>query len=527
MKTLKNDTRYIIKRVLIGVLIAIVLFNARKCGVYAETRDLYVWGNNQAGAYINSSSAPSTGYTLMCETTLNDINFHIYYYNAGARYFNSCYVFLFQNPNDTSQYTLQYILYDMGELNYTAITDNSYIDFSFTYSPSNTSGIISTPPNYYFRNVNSNIVSGGYFNSATTGTNIVYGTKYGFVQFNDSMFDNSQHYLSEVNTGLNNNKSFIYSVYNNYTLYSNSEIPVKINDSTTIFEPPSSFPPTGYQEINLKDYQGVVLVPKNYNDIECSEVGDLCNTTFTYYYQEEIKEAYFPIDNHFNIRFNSDILNSPGEPTEKETYFPLIQEITENSDGNVGRLYNIYYAFLIYNYTNDGSPLDPNNYQAYGSAKIWVDTTKWNYYLVDDFNTWSEQICYYVGSTEICTDISGLPTLREAIEQAEAENYIDPYNGNFLNALFDLLTAPFRIIKEFGSTQCEPLTLPLRFPTADQDIVIQCLSPKYKETFGEFHYNQIGMIIMAILWYKLALYIIDNVTDLLDPQDDKLEAVDL
>lgn len=529
MKTIKNDTRYIIKRVIIGVLIAILLFNARKCGVYADTTDVYFYGSNQFNVSGNpryplymSTQKPSTrDYYEVCSSTLDNYNIHFWYYDNGREYVNNCTIFMFKNPNNTNTYRIFATFYDTRRSGWNTLSDDYY--FKIEYS----SSMVQVPPNV-------RIIDGTTTINLATNDNfassINYPTKTGYVEFDTSMLDGSLNPLYGVSTI---NYSLYNDMFNNWEFFTSANRSVYFND----IDKNPQFPPSGYSELDLTGYQGVVFVPKNYSNMNCSEVGDLCTTTFDYYYQNEIKESYFPLDGNFNLRFNSEILSSIDTPSDlKQSYFPLFQSLTENSGGNIGRLYNMYYAFLIYNYTNDGTPLDPNNYTSYGAAKVWYDSTLYNYYLVEDFNTFTETICYYINVTEngittptqVCIELKGLPTLREAIEQAEQENYIDPYNGNFIQATIDLLKLPFDFISNIGNgNQCEPISFPLRFPTANQDITISCLSPTYKEYLGEYYYILLSIIITGLFSYKLILYCIDSITDILDPEDNKLEAVDL
>lgn len=501
MKTLKNDTRYIIKRVLIGVLIAIVLFNARKCGVYAETIELsnisasnrcspvnliytYDIGGNSRWSCASTSFQVSRTLSYSNTTLYYDTYNIKNYANVGNSTYNLKYFILYDSTND------YYIIQNTNINNYSVNTlifnsTNNYIDLHFGDSGSL---------------VPSTIIS----NHSMTFTSD--NDTYTLSNYNNEIYSYNIRYISLSNLDLSH--TYIYNT--------NIEGLSLIIDNQIIPEY-SSFPPSGYSELSLKDYQGVVFVPKNYNDIQCSVVGDLCNTTFDYYYQEEIKEAYFPLDNRFNIRFNSDFLNSPNEHSElKSTYFPISQVSVNET---------FYYAFMIYNYTNDGSPLDPETYYAYGDAKVWYDSTKWNYYLVDDFNTWSANVCYMLDGNEVCTTISGLPTLKDAIEQAQLEDNILGTHVGDLNLFSSIIRFPLGFVQSLTSESCTAIQLP-PLPFIGGNISLPCMSLIYQQVLGIYQPVISGFINFIIIYY-LILAVIKFYNRTFDPSKAEIEVIDL
>lgn len=550
MKTLRNDTRYIIKKVIIGVLIAIVLFNARKCGVYAQTTDLFVSSVNRSpiNAYMDTTNPSSyTGYyngsfTLYfgssydtgANLTFNNNN---YYLKTGfssstssvqgtTRSFNHTIIF------KSSDYIDTYLILDIHENNSQmtqSVTSGGYINIDNTgqglnfqfYRKYENDYYLNTTATYTTKILSSSssllaTIGSAATNGSTTSkqTNIFYNTGYSYTQPYGSAGVNHDVYCLSGSYNYPFDFTGFLNLYGFEYFYSSLEVDVKLNE--TLLEPVPQFPPSGYSELSLKDYQGAVFVPKNYDDINCELTSSgLCETFFEYYYDKEIKEAYFPLDNHFKITLNSDILNSSGEPTARVSEFPIYQ-----LDENENKIYN---AFLIYNFTNDGTPLDPNNYYAYGSAKVWYDSTKWDYYLVEDFSTWSQHICFYVGSTETCIDVSGLPTLREAIEEADQQALIDSFSPTSSNVILEFLKIPFTFLMGLSPDKCTSFDLPIPHIGTTR---INCLSDTFHEVMGN-SYNIVAIIFNGFLLYSFTLMNIKTFKECSDANDDKLEVVEL
>ena len=514
MKTIKNDTRYIIKRVLIGVLVAILLFNARKCGVYAETIDFYL----QNSSYCNSINRPSTDascrnftFDKQISSTFSDYNVNFFIRVNQSPAPTNLYYFIIKNNNNSDILLFSTILSkDDAFINTLDFNINSSADYRRElYLNNNLWGYTGSGSGFdfiYLSETENNIKS---FSNSVNSNYFTYSYNSSYNLYYSRMTSNAYGYSNVTQ-----------AIYNLLSSGNWSLLDTNLKDITydkNIVPPAPTFPPSGYSELSLKDYQGVVFVPKDYDNITCSVVGDLCNATFNYYYQEEIKEAYFPIDNRFNIRFNSDFLNSPNEPSDlKSTYFPISQ-VSSNE--------TFYYAFMIYNYTNDGSPLDPNTYYAYGDAKVWYDSTLWNYYLVDDFNTWSANVCYIVNGSEVCTTISGLPTLKEAIEQAQLEqNLLGTHVGD-LNLFTSLIRFPLGFVQSLSSDTCTPIQLP-SLPFIGGDISLPCMSLIYQQVLGIYQPVISGFINFVIIYY-LILALIKFYNKTFDPSHTEIEVIDL
>lgn len=88
----------------------------------------------------------------------------------------------------------------------------------------------------------------------------------------------------------------------------------------------------------------------------------------------------------------------------------------------------------------------------------------------------------------------------------------------------DFLKMPFNFLKSLNRNSCEPISIP--FPFTNSSIQLNCLSSIFSSVLGNF-YSVLFYIITGLYAYRITILNIDTITDVFNPEDDKLEVVDL
>lgn len=503
MKTLKNDTRYIIKRVIIGVLIAILLFNARKCGVYAQTIELSnisasnncsplnLIYNYDIGTYSRWSCA-STSFQVSrtlsySNTTLFYDTYNIKNYaNVGNSTYNIKYFILYDSTND------YYIIQNTNTNNYSTNTlvfnsVNNYIDLHF----GNTGSLVP-----------STIIS-DYSMTFTSDNNT-----YTLSNYNNEIFSYNLGKISLLDLDLSH--TYIYDT--------NIEGLSLIIDNQIIQEY-SSFPPTGYQEINLSDYQGVIFVPKNYSTMNYN---DLYNLDFNYYYKGRVRDGYFLLNNSNQHYYNTNILISDDDFTERNSFYTLARVLT--TEGITTTTTIEYSAFVVYNSSSTGT-WEGDILPIYGETILYYDSTLYDYYLVEDFNTFNQNICFYdFENIQFCINVKSLPTLLDILDTANDSTTKEQIPQQRINYILEFLKMPFRMLRDVSTGTCQSFSLPI--PIIGGTIQLNCLSGLYENVLGN-GYTFLRLIINGLLLYRITLHNIKVFKDVLDPSNTGIEVVNL
>lgn len=103
-------------------------------------------------------------------------------------------------------------------------------------------------------------------------------------------------------------------------------------------------------------------------------------------------------------------------------------------------------------------------------------------------------------------------------EQWFQQTHIDTHG------LSSIITAPLRLIQGMLGTTCVPLTFPL--PFVNQNVVLPCMTPIYTEYFGNW-FTLYRFITDGVIAYWVAVNVFRKMQDFLDPTDDKVEVFDL
>lgn len=511
------------KKVIFGFLIAFILFNVRKCGVYAlESVNYYFWGGNSSDN-INSSNTLNFCTTTSSKSCYKEV--------GSLVYDNSTIYFYYQNKFASSKNinTLSFIIEYNSEFYLFATYYNKNPDFDYTQGsyldiPKGSNNLSAYPPNLNLYDNNDTLL-GNFATSSTLNIGAIgsasYGFQYGIYKVDFSSIDNSVNVLIPIK-----DSSIITEVLNNGSLVSkNFDYKLKFNGKE--FELNSSPIPSNFVELDLTNYQGVYFYPKNYNDILIETIDNKNYYDFNFYYQGCVNYGYFPLNNPQNVTLLDNSLTcSLNDISYVDSYFPTYVYEDMSFD-------YLYYSYLIYNTNTNSSQLGSGvgaiSPSLYGNTKVYYNSDLYNYYLVEDFSTMNNKNCFInYDNQQQCIDGVGVPPFNDILDDSQntsSDSKLDifKYQGN--NYVLQILTLPFNFLKSFSTTSCQPITLPI--PFLSSNITINCLSSRFKEVLGTFGYTFITTIINGFLVYRITIRNIDTFTDVADPENDKLEAIDL
>lgn len=107
---------------------------------------------------------------------------------------------------------------------------------------------------------------------------------------------------------------------------------------------------------------------------------------------------------------------------------------------------------------------------------------------------------------------------------SQGQDFINNFSNN-THGLTGIITAPLNAIQGLASATCSPIVLPLPF-TNNKTLTLPCMNTIYSSHFGVF-YTMYQGIILALISYWVCIRIFTLVKGFKDPDDDKIEVVDL
>lgn len=540
MKNIQRDSKYIIKRILIGVGIAIVLFNLKKCNVYADVvPDYYIRVNN--GGLPFQFTTTSSNYNQNDDYSFfyNNKIYHIVFRNDSPLS-NVNYIYMIQEYNNQAYLTMWYV-----PDNYTW-ANNSY--FSLSKDNNNNPQF---PPNIKY-------VWGNDINNDTCFLNSCNSSLYttGF-----GIWDNVNGFyyrIFKLDTNIDTNtalQSFTYSdttfvdMWKNHlqdmNIISNSPLPIRYgfgNNATDIYSPNVN-PLSNYTEVDITGKEAILIVPKSYLQ--------LSNTD--YYYNENTNELFIDLKYGYERCIRSTLVDITNV-SEFFTVDSWLQGFTDNPYDTAELcgseptltysryLYNSpemeamghpygYMALLLYNnsidYSSTGANWINNQHNPYGANSVWVNTELYNYYLIDNLKNFNQTINYKDSSgDDQSTYIETLPTFEEQIESSlnQWDDNSSSLNTSRIESLITFLKIPFTFIRSFNSDSCQPIILPL---PKYGNISVPCVKSLISEKLGNNFLTILQVVINGVLIYRITILNIECVRQMLDPVDDKLEVLEL
>lgn len=110
----------------------------------------------------------------------------------------------------------------------------------------------------------------------------------------------------------------------------------------------------------------------------------------------------------------------------------------------------------------------------------------------------------------------------------DAENEADGFFGNFTvsdtGGLNAIITAPLNTIQSLLSSSCTNLVLPL--PFVNKNLTLPCMNSIYNDHFGVF-FTLYQTIILAIISYRCLRSLFFDIKGFSNPEDDRIEVMDL
>lgn len=530
---MKKDIKYIIKKIIIGVGIAFGVMLVKSLPVFADEKTYFI---------RLSGSSSQTLPSLVTEKKDSDIDvdtitlFNKYNVDLVNSTKNNAYYILFYSKNDN-----KYYLYYFGASDYfkEKLTNNIAILFDHTSS--------SGP--YYFSAPNLYNLSNNDFldYSSLNGKNLKdyeYDKDYSLLAnyMGTSMYMVSV--ISENNDTLNLqelysfNKQTCLNEDNISVVQSNLGNLVKFKDNI-LYDLYQATPPTptGYEKIDMFNKYAILFYPKDFRNlpIECTKSKDGVSTdddgNVTVIPNKTcLEESYkftFYYSGYFNTAFTDlsvmDVVKNPVEqltfpPTATPYELPLLRNINDFKGGI------IFYNNSLSQITDD----DGNVTTYYDKGYIYYDSSLFNYVIIEDYDTTPNQDISWIdksGNIQNAT-INNIPKKNQTTLN-EAQDTFDLFKNFKTNdhGLSSIITAPLSFIKNLSSATCTPVVLPIPF-SKNQNVKLPCLTTMYEEKASSV-YNIYKIVIIGITAYWVCVRIYALVKGFKDPNDDKIEVMEL
>lgn len=169
----------------------------------------------------------------------------------------------------------------------------------------------------------------------------------------------------------------------------------------------------------------------------------------------------------------------------------------------------------------------PSSFQTEGNVSVQVDNTPItnaiNTQAQNDLNNTNRIISSQDNTTSAINDVND--TLKDDNIDS-ANNQASSFFGNFQSdshGLSGIVSAPLRLITSLSSSSCSSLVLPL--PFVNQNAVLPCMSTIYNQ-FSTF-FNLWQLITTGIIAYYILLRLFAKVHDLQNPNNDRIEVLNL
>lgn len=548
---IKKDIRYIIKKVIIGILITLGVIFFRPLIANAEEKEqnfsiCHVQASDSnvvSGDYCYISGYSGTFYKYLRFNVPNSsIVLNLYY--RGDK--DSNYLIFYDELNES------YIFY--------RTTSSAKYDFKFHYQ--NDVYFDGKGPFYvrsydqYNESLGSSTFSQSYYSSISIFTmkeNSLYEEQYK----KNSMISGGYSYMNKYNYNVSNNNIYFYTInqssplyqdynenykdlynfdWSGYKLISKSMQNFYIDDEKKEIEELDKTP-KGYEKIDMFNKYAVLFYPKDFRNIptECTKTSNTVTTdedgNVTVVPNSRCDETSYKFNFYYSGYFNTafsnlkdmSIVSNPVEqlpfPSTSTPYeLPLYKNVDEFKGG-----------ILFYNdYKSQITDEDGNVTVYYDKGYIWYDTTLYNYLIIDDPNTQVNQDIEYIdenGETQT-TNINNIPTKNKtSISSADdTYNFFTNFKTND-HGLSSIITAPLEAIKDLTSSTCNSIDLPIPF-SKGQIISLPCMISIYENNFGII-YTMYKTIITGYIGYWICVRIYTLIKGFKDPNDDKIEVLDL
>lgn len=108
--------------------------------------------------------------------------------------------------------------------------------------------------------------------------------------------------------------------------------------------------------------------------------------------------------------------------------------------------------------------------------------------------------------------------------EEEASSFFEDFDAPDIGGLGAIITAPLNTIRSLLNSSCSNLVLPL--PYVDEDLTLPCMNTIYTEHFGAF-FTIYQTIVLALIAYRCIRSIFFDIHGFTNPNDDRIEVMDL
>lgn len=532
---MKKDLKYIIKKIIIGVGIATGIMFVKSLPVFAEEKNI--------NAYLKYGSYESDRrFYIQSDEITTDIKIF-----DKIKVFDNTNFSLNVKTSDTSSYNeknIKLVLLDKTNNVYYFLVLKTYIfanngSIKDSYKKLNLS-FSNSDMSYSMLN-NDNSISGSItFPLAVSKTALPYNNSYNI----EENLNNETYYF---NIPKSNSNDYMGRILGSYTDFSNFVICYKSDHFPTteqifinniqIEDNTGSSIPTGYEKIDMFNNYAILFYPKDFRNlpIECTKskdgviTDDDGNVTVipNKICLEESYKFTFYYSGYFNTAFTDlsvmDVVKNPVEqltfpPTATPYELPLLRNINDFKGG-------------IMFYNNSLSQItdkDGNVTTYYDKGYIYYDSSLFNYVIIEDYDTTPNQNISWVdkdGNTQNAT-INNIPNKNQTTLN-KAQDTFDLFKNFKTNdhGLSSIITSPLSFIKNLSSATCTPVVLPIPF-SKNQNVKLPCLTTMYEEKASSV-YNIYKIVITGITAYWVCVRIYALVKGFKDPNDDKIEVMEL
>lgn len=529
---IKSDIRYIVKKVIIGILITLgVLFlkpllaSAEEIENYYINYYDYLFNNSSYSLFMSSSQVTNSSvvdsFVLYDKYKINltmkkDFNYNGYYY-------------LLYNKT-TNQYAMQYF------------ASEKELNFNYTYSLSYKQSL--STENYTLSKGNFYVYYNSDFNNIQNSldrTKYTYETDYknlgtstlGATLYKISLFDISDNNLKMTTSDsivINENDWEIVSTNIKSNIYKvKNDIVFKFYEYKTISN--------NYEKLDMFNKYAVLFYPKDFRNIpsECTKSSNVVTTDddgnvtiipngkcdeisykFNFYYAGYFNTAFANLKDMSIVSDPVEQLPFPSTSTPYE--LPLYKNVDDFKGGIL--FYNDYKSQI----TDDDGIVTVY----YDKGFIWYDFTLYNYIVVDDPSSKINQDITYIDENgeNQTTNINNIPTKNKTSINPAEDTY--DFFKNFKtndHGLSSIITSPLQAIKNLTSSTCNSLNLPIPF-SKGQTISLPCMTSIYENKFGII-YTMYKTIVTGYIGYWICVRIYTLIKGFKDPDDDKVEVLDL
>lgn len=442
---MKKDIKYIIKRIIIGVGIAIVLMFIKGLPVFAQTPNYFIrLSGSSTGSLPSLVTEKNNNDVFVDKITLFD-KFNVDLVNSTSL---NAYYILFYSKNDN-----KYYLYYFGASN--IFKENLTNNIALLFEKTSSGHYYFSTPNLY------NLKNNEFLNySNLNGINLKnyeYGKDYSLLA---DYMGTSMYMVSVISENSDNtlNLQELYSFNKQTSLDENNISVVQTNlgnlvkfKNNILYDLYQSTPPipTGFEKIDMFNKYSIVFYAKDFRKLEkiCSEYIDGVETdddgnvtvipnkkcsleqyNLLFYYNGDFNTSFANLENMTYVDYPYDQL--PFNP-DVDFKYDLPLKINTSEFGGAIIFYN--------NSLSQNTDKDGNVTTYYDKGYIYYNADLFDYYFVDDYDSDVDENISYIDSegNEHNVNIKSHPGKYDTLDNT---NYTKNFSTSFMEKTLDTFT---------------------------------------------------------------------------------------